>query len=105
MNNFNIDEIIYKFKNKSKKQNPSYYYTHGGCYIFAKYLQQQIGGNIFYLTNYNHFILEYQNKYYDITGNVSKIYKNENMIKEEDAIKRKKIEKQILGINNYICCL
>lgn len=94
MNNVNL--IIETFKKNCNKSNPIYYYTHGGCYIFAKYLQEQIGGNIFYLKNYDHFILEYNNKFYDITGNVSKLYKNEKMLTEDEIKQRKNILKQIL---------
>lgn len=89
--NLEIIDIINDFKNNCNVKNPVWFYTHGGCYQFCKILQKQIGGDIYYLPLYQHFILFYNHKFYDITGNVTYTYQNETLIKEEDILKRKKI--------------
>jgi hypothetical protein len=62
--------------------NPVYYYTHGGCYKYALYLKNKFGGEIYYLTLENHFVLLYNGYMYDITGNVTKLYSCSKRIPE-----------------------
>lgn len=90
-----IVELINEINKRSGLERPTYYYTHGGCYIFAKYLQQNIGGNIRYLIKEYHCVLEKNGKLYDTTGNVTKIYKNSEYITEEEFLNRPKLHKTI----------
>lgn len=87
MDKIRILGIISDFIEHSKK--PKEYYIHGGCYIFATYLKTRIKDiQIYYLKNEYHFIVEYQKKLYDITGNVTNKYKESKKISEEEMIQR-----------------
>ena len=90
-----ILHIINELNRSSGLERPTYYYSNGGCYIFAKYLQHNIGGNIRYLTKEYHCVLEKNNKLYDTTGNVTKLYKNSEFITEEEFLNRPKLHKTI----------
>lgn len=83
-------DLIDNIKKNSGYQNPVYTFTHGKCYEFAKELQYTIGGEIIYLTKYEHAVLLYRGKLYDATGNVTKKYINEKFISEEEMLKRYK---------------
>ena len=77
-----IDEII----EESKLKHPSYIYLHGECLVFAKKLKEKLGeGEIKYLPLFNHFVLKVNGKIYDIRGNVTNIYKNENIKSLKDV--------------------
>ena len=90
-----IINYIEKIKKDSSHTNPEKYYLNGGCYIFAKNLNEYISGEILYLTEYEHFIVKYKKMYFDVTGNVTKKYSNSKSIKEDEVLKRKKIMKGI----------
>lgn len=45
-------------------------FTNSNCFHFAVILKNIFGGNIVYDVDLNHFLLEVQDKYYDITGEV-----------------------------------
>ena len=83
-------DLIDNIKKNSGYKNPVYTFTNGKCYEFAKKLQYTIGGEIIYLTKYEHAVLLYHGKLYDATGNVTKKYINEKFISEEDMLKRYK---------------
>lgn len=52
-------------------------FTKGFCYYFAIIMQTRFpGGQILYDKEYAHFVYKYNNKLYDITGNVTKKYHN-----------------------------
>ena len=90
-----ILDIINEINKKSGIPNPTYYYLNGGCYIFAKGLQYNIGGSIRYLIKEYHCILERNGKLYDTTGNVTKKYKNSEYIGEEEFLNRPKLHNTI----------
>ena len=90
-----IVDLINELNKSSGLERPTYYYSHGGCYIFAKCLQNNIGGNIRYLTREYHCVLERNGNLYDTTGNVTKLYKNSEYITEEDFLNRPKLHKTI----------
>ena len=91
MTNNEIIQIIQNININSGLQNPTYYYKNGGCYIFAKQLQSLIGGKLRYLLLEQHFVLEYNNKLYDTTGNVTNAYKNSKYITESAFLMRPKL--------------
>lgn len=84
LDKLSILNIINELKLNTGLDNPVYFFTHGGCYKFAKMLQFEIGGEIYYIKAYQHFVLKYNGLLYDVTGNVTKLYKNEKMILESD---------------------
>lgn len=84
LDKLSVLNLIEEIKLNTGLDNPVYFFTHGGCYKFAKMLQSQIGGEIYYVKSYKHFILKYNGLYYDVTGNVSKIYKDEKMLSESE---------------------
>lgn len=84
-----IEERI-KLINKTQK-NAISYFLNGGCYIFAQKLKEQCGGNIYYLKDYQHFVLQVDGKLYDTTGNVTKRYADADTLTEEEVLKRNKI--------------
>ena len=90
-----VTQIIQELNKTSGIKNPVYYYLNGGCYIFAKQLQQIIGGAIYYLLLEHHFVVEINNKFYDASGNVTKKYKDCKKIAEEEFQKRIKLKKSI----------
>lgn len=90
-----IEEKIKEIKENSKEKNPVEYFTKGGCYIFAKQLQEEFKGDIYYLLEYAHFVLNINGKFYDATGNVTNLYKSSRMIPEAEIMARKKIMKGI----------
>jgi hypothetical protein len=61
--------FITKFKNIHPKALEDAF-LYGNCYWFAHILNTRFGGRIVYLPVDNHFILQYHNKFYDITGEV-----------------------------------
>lgn len=93
--NLEILNIITNINNTSDMTKPIHYYLNGGCYIFAKKLKEMVGGNIVYLTLEHHFILMYNGKMYDTTGNVTNKYKNSRYITEEEFRQRDKLIKSI----------
>lgn len=60
----NIMSYIEDFRNR----NWEYFFLHGGCYIFAKILQNKFWWHIF--SNIDHCVLKKEWLYYDITGEV-----------------------------------
>ena len=95
VSNNQIIEIIRKINNNTNIKNPMHYYLNGGCYIFAKKLQEIIGGKLRYLTLEHHFVLEHNNKLYDTTGNVTNSYINSKYITESEFNSREKLRKGI----------
>ena len=87
-----ILNIIDELRVNTGLDNPVYFFTHGGCYRFAKMLQNEIGGEIYYIKSYQHFVLYYNGLFYDVTGNVTKYYKNEKMLRETEMT-----DKQLKG--------
>ena len=84
-----IEEIIRNIKKQTGKSQ--YYYLNGGCYKFAKMLQDSIGGEIIYLVNEAHCVLKLNGKLYDVTGNVTVKYVGSRSISEEELLKRTKL--------------
>lgn len=88
-------DTIHQLNTRSGFKNPINYYLNGGCYIFAKKLQEQIGGKLWYLLVEQHFVIELNNKFYDSSGNVTKQYINSKRITEEEFRSRKKLYSSI----------
>lgn len=79
----------------SLRDKDLYIYLNGECYIFAKKLRNKIGGTLRYLTLEHHFVLEKDNKLYDASGNVTKLYINSKYITEEEFNNRCKLKQGI----------
>ncbi|MBO5389165.1 MAG: hypothetical protein J6A59_13750 [Lachnospiraceae bacterium] len=90
-----IDNIIRGINSNTNIKNPIHFYLNGGCYIFAKKLQEIIGGNLRYLTLEHHFVLEHNNKLYDTTGNVTNSYINSKYITELEFNSREKLRNSV----------
>ena len=90
-----ILKLIQELNKSSGLERPTYYYLNGGCYIFAKGLQYNIGGYIRYLIDDYHCVLEYKGKLYDTTGNVTKKYKDSRYISEDEFLNRPKLHNTI----------
>lgn len=90
LNSLDIEKEIKDIKDNSKYDKPVFVYTHGKCYEFAKELQSRLGGEIVYLVRMEHALLKIDNKLYDVTGNVSNLYKGEKEITEEEMLIRYK---------------
>lgn len=65
-----INDFINRFKNKHK--DLEYLFTNGLCYHFASILNNMFIGSIMYNDIDNHFAFLYNNKLYDITGEIKK---------------------------------
>lgn len=91
MNLLEIVQTIHQINNDSGIENPVTYYLNGGCYIFAKQLQEKLGGKIWYLTVEHHFVVELNTRFYDSSGNVTKQYINSKRITESEFLKRPKL--------------
>ena len=75
----NILEVIQDFKIFEQNDVLKRTFTEGYCYDFAKILQRHApGSTIVWISNRRHYVLEYDKKYYDITGEV--ILTNEDVI-------------------------
>ena len=88
LNSLDIEKEIKDIKDNSKYSRPVFEYTHGKCYEFAKELRNRLGGEIVYLVREEHALLKIDNKLYDVTGNMSKLYSGEKEIPEEEMLKR-----------------
>jgi len=66
----NITTFIENFKKASNSEVLIHIFTQGYCYHFAVILHDLFKGDIIYNTTEGHFLLEKNNKYYDITGEV-----------------------------------
>ena len=88
-------QTIHQINTESGIENPVSYYLNGGCYIFAKQLQEKLGGKIWYLTVEHHFVVELNTRFYDSSGNVTKQYINSKRITEDEFMNRKKLVKAI----------
>jgi len=96
LNNINKINIETSIETNKTVRNVVKYYQDGGCYIFAKRLKQScLHGNIRYLLNEHHFIVEINNKLYDTTGNVTNKYSKSKFITEEEFLKREKLVQSI----------
>ena len=95
LNSLDIEKEIKDIKDNSKYSRPVFEYTHGKCYEFAKELRSRLGGEIVYLVNIEHALLKINNKLYDVTGNVSKVYIGEKEITEEDMLKKYKCFREV----------
>ena len=70
-------EFINKFKFANKQNVLENTFTNGYCYYFAIILKTRFpSGKILFDKDFNHFVFQYDNKLYDITGNVTKKYMN-----------------------------
>lgn len=76
-------------------KKPISFFLNGGCLWFAKALQKKIGGNLRYLIQEAHVVLEINQKLYDATGNVTSKYKNSKHISEEELKKRPRLLKEL----------
>jgi len=74
---------------------PVSFFLNGGCLWFAKALQKRIGGNLRYLTQDAHVVLEINQKLYDASGNVSNRYKDSKYITEEELNQRPRLLKEL----------
>ena len=86
-----IIQTIHQINSESGIKNPVQYYLNGGCYIFAKQLQEKVGGKLWYLLLEHHFVVGINNKFYDSSGNVTKQYINSKRITEEEFMSRQKL--------------
>ena len=87
-----IDNII----QSSNIKNPIHYYLNGGCYIFAKKLRElNPDVELIYLLREYHFVVKYDNKLYDVTGNVTNKYRGSTYISEEEFLRRTKLANSI----------
>ena len=71
-----ILKFITDFRRFDKDNTIIKTFTEGYCYYFAIILQERFGGQILYDPIAGHFITFINNKYYDITGDITEIYKN-----------------------------
>ncbi|MBO5388935.1 MAG: hypothetical protein J6A59_12540 [Lachnospiraceae bacterium] len=95
LTNLEILNIITNINNNSDIEKPIHYYLNGGCYIFAKKLQNLVSGDILYLTTEHHFIVKYNKRLYDASGNVTNKYKYSKCITELEFNQREKLVKSI----------
>lgn len=73
-------EWIDRFKFKGSKHEPTMVevFTNGLCYVFAEWLSKRLyHSKIVYLKNEHHYVVSYQDKLYDITGDVTEQFQNE----------------------------
>ena len=71
-----ILEFINKFKQYEKDSILVKTFTEGFCYYFALILKERFDGEIVYIKEFDHFVLKKDEFLFDITGNVSKKYKD-----------------------------
>ena len=84
-----INNLVYKLN------KPIPFFLNGGCLIFAKELQNIVGGEILYLKEEAHVVLKLNNKLFDASGNVTNIYKNSSCLNEKELLERPKILKSL----------
>lgn len=86
MINRTADEVINfinKFKSYNKNQVLEKTFLEGYCYYFAIILKERFKeGKILYDKVENHFVFSYNNKLYDITGNVTNKHELKNISEE-----------------------
>ncbi len=73
-------EWIDRFKYKGSKHEPTMIevFTNGLCYVFAEWLSKRLyHSKIVYLKNERHYVVKYKKRLYDITGDVTEQFKNE----------------------------
>lgn len=71
------NEFIAKFKQSNRNKVMEDTFLHGFCYYFAVILKNRFPtGTILYDKEAAHFVFSYENKLYDITGNVTNQYHN-----------------------------
>lgn len=70
----------FKFKGSCYETSMEAVFTNGLCYVFAEWLSKRLyQSEIVYLKNEHHYVVKYQNRLYDITGDVTEQFKNEEM--------------------------
>lgn len=83
---------IENIKSSCNAKNPVYEFTHGGCLIFAMKLKEKFPqGQIIYLIKEYHFVFKMGKVLYDVTGNVTKKYKECKNITFNEFLNRNKL--------------
>lgn len=85
--------MILQFINNFKRLHPQEIedsFLCGNCYWFAKILEIRFNGEICYLPIENHFITKIENKYYDISGELTEF--SEKVYLWEDYMKIDELE-------------
>lgn len=65
-----IMDFISNFKKSFPQDLIESFFTESNCYHFAVIMKNLFDGTIIYDFDRDHFSLEYNNKYYDITGEI-----------------------------------
>jgi hypothetical protein len=74
----NPEELCSEFKGSKFTDEMIEVFTSGNCYIFADWLKHHLyNSQIIYLKWVYHYVVLYQDKLYDITGDVTDKYKDE----------------------------
>lgn len=79
-------QAIRNWIDEYKKENhvSNYELTHGYCLAFAKDMVKKFKGDIFYIPSHNHFVVKYDDRYWDGTGAVTALYTDSKMISIKD---------------------
>ena len=64
-------------------------FTKGRCYWFAFILCNEFNGELFYSEKENHFVAKIDNRFYDITGDITNKYTD--LIKFENYLEKERI--------------
>ncbi|MBO5037734.1 MAG: hypothetical protein J6D42_11730 [Clostridia bacterium] len=95
-----VENFINKFNSAGKTQSITEVFTCGYCYWFAHILHSRFPkSEIMYDPVVNHFVVKYQNRLYDITGDVTEKY---DVIPWKDfsgSIERKRIIDHCIEFN------
>lgn len=87
INNNKVEDFINNFKGLYKKETEEMY-LFGLCYWFSFILSNEFKGIMYYDMVKNHFITKIKGHFYDIRGNIDKLYKNyKDIIKWEKYCK------------------
>lgn len=98
---------VINFINDFKKKYPEAMedtFLHGYCYWFAIILESRFGGNICYEPIDNHFFTLIEDKYYDISGEVSPLGKTIwawEIYKMFDKLESERIERDCIRKDKY----
>jgi len=70
----------FRFANSIHEKSMIEVFTNGLCYVFATWLKSHLYKSEIYYINWEyHYVVKYQDKYYDITGDVTEEYGKKEM--------------------------
>lgn len=78
-------------------------FSQGHCYYFAVILKERFNGVILYDKENGHFVTKIDNNIYDITGDITKFYKNKKLLNKEELENLPNYKEILCGmINKYV---